>query len=176
MPDLIADTKFAIGLEEKGYAFYQETAGKTNNPLAISTLNSLAERELLHIERIKAFYQNITDKKPLQKDWLEKATVPPSRAALLKPILEKLKIGLNQRFETTKEINNAYAIAEGLERDSFSLYERIASEASDETTKKFFSALAKEEHEHFAILDETLEYLENPGEWYRLKERWIVEG
>jgi len=56
------------------------------------------------------------------------------------------------------------------------LYEKIANESTDSMIKQFYLSLAAEEKDHYAILDETLEYLNNPGEWYRLKERWIVEG
>lgn len=174
--NLIADTKLAIELEKKGYDFYATTAKRSNNPLAVSTLNGLAERELLHIERITQFYQDLTGEKSLPADWLKNVEVPPTKLELIKPILHKLEISLNQKFESEKSIEEAYAVAKGLERDSYSLYDRIAAESTDETTRKFFSSLAKEEKEHFAILEETLQYLDNPGEWYRKAERWIVEG
>lgn len=176
MTDLKSDTKLAIELEEKGYKFYAETAEKTKNPLASSTLSSLAEREKLHIERVHEFYQDLTGKKILRSDWLKGVEVPPSKAELLKPILSKLEASLNKKFETQKDIIDAYHVAEGLERDSFNLYERIAKETKDETAKKFYSALAVEEREHFDILEDTLIYLDDPGEWYRRQERWIVEG
>jgi rubrerythrin len=176
MSYLKEDTKLAIELEKKGYEFYKETAEKTKNPLASSTLSSLAEREQLHIERIYEFFQDLTGEKILKSDWLSKVEVPPTKGELLKPILSKLKGSLDKKFETKEDINEAYQVAEGLERDSFSLYERIARETPDETAKKFYSALALEEREHFDILEDTLLYLNDPGEWYRRTERWIVEG
>jgi len=174
--DLKEDTKLAIELEKKGYEFYRETAGKTKNPLAASTLSSLADREQLHIERIYEFFQNLTGEKILKSDWLSKVEVPPTKAELLKPILSKLKGSLDKKFETKEDINEAYRVAEGLERDSFTLYEKISSETDNETARKFYSALAMEEREHFEILEDTLLYLNDPGEWYRRTERWIVEG
>lgn len=176
MYDILTDTKLAIELEKKGYNFYTQTAAKTANPLAVSTLSSLAERELLHLEKVKEFYQNLTGEKKLKSDWLKGVEVPPTKAQLLKPILNKLKESLGKKFETQADVIEAYKVAEELERDSYNLYQRISKESSDETTKKFYSALAKEENEHYAILDETLQYLNNPGEWFKEKERWIVEG
>jgi rubrerythrin len=174
--DIKADVKLSIELEEKGYAFYSETAKKTANPLAAATLASLAEREMEHINRINEFYRSLTGEQPLIDNWLLTVEVPPSRAELLQPILSRLKSGLNKRFETTADINEAYQIAEGLERDSFTLYDKIAAESSDPTAGKFFAALAREEREHYAILDETLQYLNHPADWFRQQERWIVEG
>lgn len=176
MNDLLADTKLALELENKGYDFYTQTATNTKNPLAASTLFSLAEREKEHIKKITEFYESLTGKKALSPDWLKAVAFPPSKAELLRPILQKLKSSLNRKFETQEDINQAYQIAEGLERDSFNLYERISRESADEITKKFYAALAQEEREHYAILDETLQYLNTPGDWFKLQERWIVEG
>jgi len=176
MANLLEDTKLAIELEQKGYNFYIQTAAKTKNPLAASTLSSLAEREMDHIAKITEFFQSLTGKNPLPTSWLLGVEVPPSKADLLKPILLKLKTSLDKEFKTQEDINEAYKAAEGLERDSYNLYEKISRESQDETAKKFYAALAKEEREHYAILDETLQYLNHPADWFRLQERWIVEG
>jgi len=176
MKNLIADTKLAIELEKNGYDFYTKTAAKTNNPLAQSTLTSLAERESEHLARITEFYQNLTGEKKLKSDWLKGVEVSPKKEELLRPILKKLQQSLDKKFETQQDINDAYQIAEGLERDSYTLYDKISKENEDELTKKFYAALAQEEREHYAILEETLEYLNNPGDWFKKEERWIIEG
>lgn len=176
MIDLIEDTKLAIELEKKGYDFYVLTAANTQNPLAASTLNSLAERELIHLEKVKEFYKNITGEEKLAGDWLKGVEIPPRKEELLIAILNKLKQSLDRKFETQQEINEAYKIAEGLEKDSYDLYHKISKETTDEIAKKFYAALALEEKDHYAILEETLEYLNNPGDWFKKEERWLVEG
>lgn len=176
MSDLKANVKLSIELEEKGYAFYTQTAAKTANPLAAATLSSLAEREMEHIKRINEFYLNLTGEKPLIDNWLAAVEVPPSKEELLRPIFNRLKASLNRQFKSEDDINEAYKIAEGLERDSFTLYDRISKENKEPVTKKFYAALAEEEREHYAILDETLQYLNTPGDWFKKEERWIVEG
>jgi len=176
MKDLIADTKLAIELEKKGYDFYVQTAAKTSNPLARSTLESLADREAEHLAKITEFHKNLTGEQKLKSDWLKGVELPPKKEELLRPILQKLKATLDKEFKTEQDINDAYKIAEGLERDSYNLYLKIAKENENGTTKKFYSALAAEEQEHYEILDETLQYLNNPGDWFKKEERWIVEG
>jgi rubrerythrin len=176
MIDLITETKLAIELEKKGYELYFNVAAKTTNPLAASTMASLADRELVHIERIKSFYLNLSGEKKLSSDWLRDVEVSPTKKELLIPIFNKLKLNLNKKFETQADINESYAIAEGLEKDSYNLYDKLSKAGPDELTKKFFAALAVEEREHYSILEDTLLYLNDPGEWYRLQERWIVEG
>jgi rubrerythrin len=176
MNDILADTKLAIELEKKGFDFYTQTAAKTSNPLAASTLTGLAEREILHLNKVKEFYQKLTGEKELASDWLKGIDVPPKREELLRPILQKLKDILNKPFETRKDIEEAYKIAEGLERDSYNLYDKISKESQDDIARKFYAALAIEEKEHYAILEDTLQYLNNPGDWFKKEERWIVEG
>jgi rubrerythrin len=176
MNDLIADTKLAIELEKKGYDFYIGTLAKIQNPLAASTFSSLAERELIHLEKVKEFYKNLTGEEKLADDWLKGVEIPPRKEELLVPILNKLKQSLDKKFKTQQDINEAYGIAEGLEKDSYNLYEKISKETSEEIAKKFYTALAQEESEHYAILEETLEYLNNPGDWFKKEERWLVEG
>jgi rubrerythrin len=176
MKDLIADTKLAIELEKKGYDFYMQTAAKTNNPLAKSTLVSLADRETEHLEKITEFYKNLTGEQKLKSDWLKGVEVPPTKEAILKTILLKLKKNLDKKFETQADINEAYKVAEGLEKDSYTLYDKVSKENEDEIAKKFYAALAEEEKEHYAILEETLQYLNNPGDWFKKEERWIIEG
>ncbi len=176
MDDLIADVKLAIDLEKKGFEFYSQTAAKTNNPLAAAVLASLADREMVHLERIKRFYQELTGTKELKSDWLKGVLVSPTKQELLRPIVDKLKDHLEQKFASNADTNEAYKVAEGLEKDSYDLYLKLANEYPDPVTKQFYAALAKEEQQHFEILDETLQYLNRPGDWFREKERWLVEG
>ncbi|MFH1362246.1 MAG: ferritin family protein [bacterium] len=176
MNNLIADTKLAIELEKKGYDFYAQTAAKTKNPLASITLNSLANRELDHLAKIKEFYQQISGVKQLPSDWLKGIELFPTKKDLLTNIINKLRDNLDKKFETQEDINEAYKIAEGLETDSYNLYKKISDESTDETAKKFFAALAVEEQEHYDIMAESLQYLNKPGDWFKEQERWIVEG
>lgn len=175
MNDILADAKLAIEMEKKGYEFYTKSAEKSKNELLKSTLNSLAEREIIHIKKIKELYQSLSGEKP-KGDWLRDIFVPPQKAELLKTILNKLKDNLDKQAETNVDEKEIYETAKGLEKDGFGFYNKIAKENPDEDVKKFFAGLAEEENEHFAILDETVKYLENPGDWFKDKERWILEG
>lgn len=178
MDNLIDEAKLAIELEKKGYELYAKVASVTPNPLLKTVFLSLADRETLHMERVKEIYQHLTGEKKLSNDWLKAAGISSEKGALLKPMLQKLSKSLNFKADKKQEENNtkAYTIAKNLEKNSHALYSEMAKEAKDELTRSFFTALAKEESEHFVILDETLQYLNNPAEWFKKEERWIVEG
>ena len=173
---LLADTKLAIELEIKGHEMYSKTAAKTANPLAKNVFASLAERELLHLEKVKEFYKNLTGETALKNEWLKEVPIPLAKSELLKNIINKLKQSLSKEFTSQNDVNEAYLVAEGLERDSYTLYDKISKESTDALAKKFYAALAVEEREHYDILDETQTYLNDPQEWFRRQERWIVEG
>lgn len=176
MKDIKAEVALAIELEKKGYNHYAGAAAKTGNPLAKATLKSLADREFLHLHRIEELYKSLTGSRQLGNDWLKDFEIAPSKKKLLSPILQNLKAHLEETKGEVANLTSTYQIAEGFEKESFDLYDRIAKDSKEELTRKFFTALAAEEREHFTILEETLQYLNNPGEWYRQQERWIVEG
>lgn len=173
---LLSDTKLAIELENKGYEMYSQTEAKMSNPLAKDVFSSLAQRELIHLGRVKEFYKSLTGETTLKSEWLDEVSIPPTKRELLKAITDKLKNNLSKKITSQGDVNEAYLVAEGLERDSFELYEKISKESADVLAKKFYAALAMEEREHYDILDETQLYLNDPQEWFRRQEKWIVEG
>lgn len=176
MANILSDLKLAVELEKKGYDFYAQSAAKTKVPLLSATFDGLASRELVHIKAIKKIAEKLNVEKEPKGDWLRGIFVPVQKKDLLKPIIEKLKENIEKKVETGKDITEIYETAKGFEKDSVALYERLSSEALELDLRNFFAALAIEENEHFVILDETLQYLNNPGEWFKEQERWIVEG
>ncbi len=73
-------------------------------------------------------------------------------------------------------LSEVYRIAMDLERESYLFYKQLAEEAAVPTVKAFFRYLMDQENTHFELFQETLEYLDRPGDWFREQERWIVEG
>ena len=63
-----------------------------------------------------------------------------------------------------------------LERESYIFYKNLSQEAAMPTVKSFFQFMMEQENTHFELFQETLEYLDRPGDWFREQERWIVEG
>ncbi|MGZ6250355.1 MAG: hypothetical protein ACXWMC_12125, partial [Syntrophales bacterium] len=55
-------------------------------------------------------------------------------------------------------------------------YANLRDQVSDPKEKAFFNLLANIEHEHYASLKETEEFLTDPVSWFRKKERTGVDG
>ena len=90
--------------------------------------------------------------------------------------MAKLSQQLKEKTRGEADLKNAYEVALELEKASYELYRKLAGQTPDSQAKQFFEFLMGEENTHYELLSETLEYLDRPGDWYREKERWIVEG
>lgn len=170
MENISAAIKLALEMEHKGYDLYIKAASHTTNRLGRATLEAIAKKELDHIKAIEEFSKGMN---------LNQATAdinPKDQSYYLREIMDKLAGKLEKQVKPDSDLERAYKVAMDLEKASFELYKKLNAESSDPQAKKFFEFLMGEENTHYEILSDTLEYLNDPGEWYRLQERWIVEG
>jgi len=175
MNNILEALNMAIDMEKKGYDIYRQAAGKTANKLGKSTLEAIAAKELDHIKAIEEFSERIGAKAPNLDKAISLINVKEKKNYIL-PIMEKLKTELETKIKADSDLKKAYKVAMGLEKETYNFYKKLSNEASEPQTKKFFEFLMGEENTHYELLQETLEYLERPGDWFREKERWIVEG
>jgi len=157
----------ALDLEKEGYDVYMSAAKKTGNKFGRATLEAIAKKELDHIKAIENYSKNI--------DAAISMINPRDKKYYIRPIMEAIKSNLDSVPSKDLELEKAYKIAMGLEQRSYDLYKRLASEAENAQVKKFFEFLMGEENIHFELLQETLEYLDKTGDWFREQERWNVD-
>jgi rubrerythrin len=174
MNNTLEAMKIALDMEKNGYKAYMDAAHKTSNKLGRSTLEAIAAQELEHIKVIEGYCQ--------------RPEVDPEAANLIgqikqrdkkdyvRAIIEKIGQQLNEKSNSETGLSDAYKIAMDLERESYLFYKNLAQEAAVPTVKAFFKFLMDQENVHFELFQETLEYLDRPGDWFREQERWIVEG
>ncbi len=169
MEELSQALKTALDMEKKGYELYTKAAKKTSNVLGKSTLEAIARKEQDHMRAIDEFAcQNIKG--------AISAVNPKSKKDYVKPIMAKLAKTLDKEITSDADLEKAYKAALELERNSYNFYKDLRDGSKDAETKKFFEFLMGEENTHYELLEETLEYLNKPANWYREQERWIVEG
>jgi len=156
-------------MEKTGYDLYMKAAKATKNILGKSIFEAIAKKELDHIKAIEAFSaRNIL-----------KATEdinPKEKIEYVRSIMSCLAKELQKDVVQDTDLAKAYKAAMGLEKNSYNLYKGLMESSDDAQTKKFFSFLMGEENTHYELLQETLEYLDEPANWYREQERWNVEG
>ena len=123
---------FAIDRELEAAKFYADMAKKTKFPAIAVVFKELEEMELGHAEILRNLsVDNINEFSPV----------------------EIQNIGLSESMEapvteSTLTYQDALVIAIKREESSRDLYNTIASEITDETTKKIFLRLAAEEEKH----------------------------
>ena len=63
-----------------------------------------------------------------------------------------------------------------LERQGYIFYRDCAARAADSTTASLYKALQHEENEHIDFLQNTIDYLEDTGNWLLWEERGLLDG
>lgn len=169
MGDLNQALDTAMEMEKRGYELYRKAAAKTRNKFGQITLEAIAEKELDHMKAIEEFAaQNL--------HLAIESIQAKEKSDYIRRIMAKLAGQLEKKTSDDADLRNAYEVAMKLEKESYALYQKLGGEATDSVAKQFFSFLMKEESNHYDLLSETLQYLDRPGDWFREKERWLVEG
>jgi len=169
MDDLQRALETAIKMEKTGYDLYMKAAQKTSNKLGRSTLEAIAVKELDHIKAIEEFSEKNIGK-------AIESINPKDKKDYVRVVMEKFAKYLDENITKDSDLEKAYKAAMGLEKSSYTFYKDLLNRSTDPLSKKFFEFLMGEENTHYELLSETLEYLNAPKDWYREKERWVIEG
>jgi rubrerythrin len=157
--------EYAIQLERDGLAFYSEAAASTENALGKKMFESLAGDEERHIEILT----NIAKLINVELD----AETPKERmvtlfAELGPQILEDLGANPSDTAVVEKALDT--------EKRAVEFYAGQAAESDDADHKLIFLRLAEEERQHVEILQNTLTYLNDTGQWFLWNERGMLDG
>ena len=153
--------KKSIELEEKGYAFYLESAGKVKNSVGKRIFETLGNDEQHHIERIKDMFAAIQNE---TTDGFELADVEiVSFESIFDRMKDQMSDSLDELSETGVDDEEVIDIALELEKHSHLFYEKAAGFAEDEKVKAFYKMLAEEEKTHYEVLNKTRSFLEDPS-------------
>jgi len=161
--------KLALKTEQDGRAMYLDAAARVRNPLAKSTMSTLAEEELVHIKLIEDFY---TDLKAggvgVLSEQLRKAAGYDLRR---QTIFEAARGRMEATVVSDPDVFLAYKAAIKFEEDGARMYKDFSEKTGNETARRMYVFLNQQENEHYRILAETLNYLENPREWFLEQEK-----
>lgn len=164
----------ALKLENDGYQFYISASKKTKNLLGKEMLKSIAEEEKDHIKRIKAVYEGLKK----STEWPETSKAPAGKKVYVefKTIFNKVSADIKKSLEIDPGDIEAIKVAMEMEKTGYKFYQERSEKAANLFEKEFYAILVKEESNHYEVLENTYEYLSNPGDWFSKKERPIYEG
>ena len=161
----------AIKFEEDGRNLYLECVKKTEHPWGKSLFQSLADDELMHIERLKETFETLQVS--------QKCTEGPQPLVAEKQwknIFEKAKGKIDTVVKASTADIEALNLGIDFEEKGMKYYQRLSEESQNPLEKRFYQILAQEENRHFLILKDSHELLTDPASWYEKTEKIGLDG
>ncbi len=164
----------AIKTEEEGYRFYKDAAEKSSDKIQKETFKSFADDELKHKEMIDAFYSSFEKGEAGDNDNLfgvcNTLEAVKTIFANAGENVDSICAGGND------DVIAPYRLASSLEGEAIDFYKDLSSKVINGREKELFEYLMRMEEAHKEILDNMIEYLINPGDWFFNQERWSIGG
>jgi len=159
--------KTAIKMEEDGYDFYKKAEGCTKDNHGKMMYASLADDEVRHKALLVSLMNKVT---PTAKE----LNIPMPKEKLVSVF--KTTGPVCERVPSTSDDVQAITIAMSKETESFKMYAEAGKESPDPGVKAMFDRMAKEEEQHYEILEQTRYFLEQYANWSIWQEGGPIEG
>lgn len=147
--------EMAIELERKGQRYYSEKAEQVGNPWSKKVLESLASRELDHIEVVKEIAEGVS----IADVELPNVDIETE----MKRVFDEFSSA--EREDWTAQDTSIYDHALKLEEDLFELYDELAEQTEDPEERDFFEVLSEEEQDHYQSIQNAVYYLTDQKSW-----------
>ncbi len=158
----------AIKMEEDGYDFYKQAESRTKDKFGKAMFSFLAEYEVHHKALLERLKKNIL---PVTADL--DIPLPKER---LKSVFADVRANIGEHVPPTADDINALSFGMEKEKESFRMYESAAKDAADPAVKAMFLRMAREEEEHYDILEKSRYYLEEFANWSLWVDGGPIEG
>ncbi|HEX7475089.1 MAG TPA: ferritin family protein [Dehalococcoidales bacterium] len=185
----------AIQMEIDGKQYYLKASQNSRNGLGQKLFLTLAGEEDIHRRNFEKIFMAIQSK----KQWPGVESTSHAAGELKKLFSEATRDGGGVRTpiseanrdsgerktvfsEASKDIQaaaselEAVQTAMAMENKTHDFYKQQAETSSFEAEKKYYSLIAGEESAHHAALLDYYEYLNNPGQYFTMKERQSLDG
>lgn len=163
--------KIAIDMEKDGKEYYLQASHESCNEVGRKLLQSLALEEDTHSQKIVEIY-NIIQKK---EGW-PAASFQADRGKALRELItvtcEIVGVNVKAAANELDAINTAI----DKEKKSYDFYNRQSQNATYDTERDFYEAIAGEERQHELILLNYYEYLSDPVDWFTRVEHHSLDG
>lgn len=162
--DLKEVVQLARKMEMDGSEFYGKAAEKAVNPQAKRLFESFAADERRHLGIVESMARGVgvdVEKMPMPR-------------ATVRTVFTSAQAGSRAGAVAAGE-REAVQDALSLERQSYRLYKHAAT-AGQGAQRALLERLASEENEHYEMLENTLEYLEDNQKWFLFREWGLLTG
>ncbi|MBU1652828.1 ferritin family protein, partial [bacterium] len=166
--------QYALKTERDGYQYFKDASDKAQHAVTKKFFAQLAEDEVEHIRLINEFHDALKDSAGTAELRIPKD--PENYKKRLKTIFDEARKDFDENVKQDTGILEVYRHSMDLETQAANFYKERRDVTKFEQVKKFYDWLFHFESGHYAMLSETLSYLENPEQWYLDFERSIFEG
>jgi rubrerythrin len=160
----------ALKTENDGSAFYRQATGRVNHKLAKAAFEILAKEEMRHVALIEALATRLTGKgAPIVVD-------SPTKGVLAKGIRTIYECAMDGKGGPDYGAAEAYEKAIELEHRVSALYFEYGRESESDEARRLFNVLYREEQDHLTLLEDMLNYLTKPDQWFIDKDYVMLDG
>ncbi len=153
-------------MELDGIEFYSKASGNASNEMAKRFFASLVEDEKRHFDIIEKVGKGMgVDVESL-----------PYPADSIKTVFSEFDDKSISEIAATAEEKDAVATALEMEKKSYDLYAEAAANAADDQQAQLFSRLEQEENQHYEMLQNTSDYLNDNEKWFLNVEGALLTG
>jgi rubrerythrin len=149
---------FAMQMEKDGQAYYEKLADQSENSVLRQILLNLALDEVKHYNIFKRFKEgDMSASKEME-------TVGTKVIENAKNIFQEMsKEPFPGAFSA--DVRAAWVEAQKIEKKSEDFYREKAGEVETESMKNTILKIADEEHRHWVLIDNVLQFLDRPRQW-----------
>jgi rubrerythrin len=162
--------KIALEAEKDGLEMYLKASERTLYPLGRQMFLSLAEDEKSHIRMI----HELAAGRGLQSALNEAREGTPT--GRMKNALTALKSVVMDDLSVCADELEVLRIGLDMEKRSYEFYKQAATDAASADERGLCEKLAAEEGEHYKMLQNTYEYLEDRDHWFLWTEHGLLDG
>ena len=159
----------ALNFEEDGVAYYNQAMLAASSNLALDVLRTLRDEEVKHKEQILAIFNEVKAGGAWKGPDEPGAPMPDFVS-----VFEQL--GGSPPSEISEGENAALKHALEVEARGRGMYEELAANAPTQPEKEFYERLGAEEVTHVKIIEDAIEYFDDPEGWFQRHERGGLDG
>jgi len=163
----------ALRFEAEGHKILTDARDKATQPLSKATFEFLAAQEVKHMETIRAFASALSAGGEFDASSVKPVTLLQAGDEI-KGIFGQFKSAYEAAAGRADERMEVYEVALQMERRGHDFYREAADRATSEAARKLYAFLAEEEAKHFAIIQDTRDFLKQPDAFMAIEERWMT--
>jgi rubrerythrin len=161
----------AIRMEIDGKEFYLKSGKASQNERGAKLFKQLAAEETIHEKVFTEIYNKLKTKQL----WPD-TKIPAHNTKKLHTVFREAIEKLGQEHTAAKAEIDAVKTGMDMENKTLDYYKERAAKAGFPAEKQLYESFAGEESEHFQLLQDYYEFLDNPAAYFVKKEHTSVDG